>query len=88
MKAGPVDLGPAGEDWTDNVRPIIEARMQKYQQGEIHFNLMALIQDRTVRYNNQLKSLSGMSIDSQMSEVILEVSKCFASLVRMLRLQG
>ena len=49
LKAGPVDLGPAGEDWTDNVRPIIEARMQKYQQGEIHFNLMAIIQDRTVR---------------------------------------
>jgi len=69
LKAGPVDLGPAGEDWTDNVRPIIEARMQKYQQGEIHFNLMAIIQDRTLRYNNQLKALSGMSIDSQMAEV-------------------
>jgi len=69
LKAGPVDLGPAGEDWTDSVRPIIEARMQKYQQGEIHFNLMAIIQDRTLRYNNQLKALSGMSIDSQMAEV-------------------
>jgi len=69
LKAGPIDHGPAGEDWTENVRPIIEARMQKYQQGEIHFNLMAVIQDRTVRYNNQLKALSGMSIDSQMTEV-------------------
>jgi len=69
LKAGPIDLGPAGEDWTENVRPIIEARMQKYQQGEIHFNLMAVIQDRTTRYNNQLKTLSGMSIDSQMAEV-------------------
>merc|ERR1719244_313471 len=68
LKAGPVDLGPAGDDWTDNVRPIIEARMQKYQQGEIHFNLMAIIQDRTLRYNNQLKALSGMSIDSQLAE--------------------
>merc|ERR1719283_567464 len=69
LKAGPIDLGPAGEDWTDNVRPIIEARMMKYTQGEIHFNLMAVIQDKTIRYNNQLKSLSGMSIDSQMAEV-------------------
>ena len=50
LKAGPVDLGACGEDWTDSVRPIIEARMQKYQQGEIHFNLMAIIQDRTLRY--------------------------------------
>jgi ubiquitin carboxyl-terminal hydrolase L5 len=69
LKRGPVDHGPAGEDWTEAVRPVIEARMQKYQQGEIHFNLMALIQDRTLRYNNQLKALSGMSIDSQMAEV-------------------
>ena len=44
LKRGPVDHGPAGEDWTEAVRPVIEARMQKYQQGEIHFNLMALIQ--------------------------------------------
>ena len=86
LKPGPVDHGPAGEDWTDAVRPVIEARMMKYTQGEIHFNLMAVIQDKTIRspiitlcdyivnnlisrYNNQLKSLSGMSIDSQMAEV-------------------
>jgi len=69
LKAGPVDHGPAGDDWTDAVRPVIEARMMKYQQGEIHFNLMAVIQDKTIRYNSQLKSLSGMSIDAQMAEV-------------------
>jgi len=69
LKPGPVDHGPAGEDWTDAVRPVIEARMMKYTQGEIHFNLMAVIQDKTIRYNNQLKALSGMSIDSQMAEV-------------------
>ena len=49
LKAGPVDHGPAGDDWTDAVRPVIEARMMKYQQGEIHFNLMAVIQDKTIR---------------------------------------
>merc|ERR1712098_199100 len=43
--------------------------MQKYTQGEIHFNLMAMIQDRTVRYNNQLKDLAGLPADSQASEV-------------------
>jgi len=69
LKSGPVDHGPAGDDWTDAVRPVIEARMMKYTQGEIHFNLMAVIQDKTIRYNNQLKALSGMSIDSQMAEV-------------------
>merc|ERR1712112_767811 len=30
LKAGPVDHGPAGDDWTDAVRPVIEARMMKY----------------------------------------------------------
>ena len=50
LKSGPVDHGPAGEDWTDAVRPVIEARMMKYTQGEIHFNLMAVIQDKTIRY--------------------------------------
>merc|ERR1712113_1067741 len=29
----------------------------------------AVIQDKTIRYNTQLKSISGMSIDSQMAEV-------------------
>jgi len=69
LKPGPVDHGPAGEDWTDNVRSVIEARMMKYTQGEIQFNLMGIIQDKTIRYNSQLKSISGMSSDSQMAEV-------------------
>ena len=49
LKPGPVDHGPAGEDWTDNVRSVIEARMMKYTQGEIQFNLMGIIQDKTIR---------------------------------------
>jgi len=69
LKAGPVDHGPCGDDWTDAVRPVIEARMQKYKEGEIHFNLMAMIQDRTVRYNNQLKELASLPADIQASEV-------------------
>lgn len=50
LKPGPVDHGPAGDDWTDNVRSVIEARMMKYTQGEIQFNLMGIIQDKTIRY--------------------------------------
>jgi len=69
LKAGPIDHGPAGQDWTDAVRPIIEARMAKYTAGEIHFNLMALIQDRTVRYNSQLKEVAALPADVQASEV-------------------
>ena len=51
LKAGPIDHGavPAGQDWTDAVRLVLEARIQKYREGEIHFNLMTIIQDRKVR---------------------------------------
>jgi len=69
LKAGPVDHGPCGEDWTDAVRPVIEARIQKYKEGEIHFNLMAMIQDRKDRYNNQLKELNNLPADIQAPEV-------------------
>lgn len=69
LKSGPIDHGPSGEDWTEAARPIIEARMQKYTAGEIHFNLMAIIQDRTVRYNNQLKEVAGLAADIQEREV-------------------
>jgi len=72
LKAGPVDHGaiPEGGDWVNTVRPIIEARMQKYTQGEIHFNLMGVIQDRKIKYNQKLKELStgGLNPEQQAME--------------------
>ena len=46
LREGPLDHGaiPEGQDWISTVKPIIEARISKYQAGEIHFNLMAVIQ--------------------------------------------
>jgi hypothetical protein len=45
-------------------RPILEARMNKYKEGEIHFNLMGVVEDKIARYNrwmavNCKASLSG-----------------------------
>lgn len=56
LKEGPIDLGPVaeGQEWLNTVRPIIEKRMQKYNEGEIHFNLMAVVSDRQVIYKRQL----------------------------------
>lgn len=61
LKEGPVDHGavPAGGDWLDVARPVIENRMAKYQAGEIHFNLMALVQDKLMRYRKELAALQG-----------------------------
>ena len=60
LKDGPVDHGAVAEggDWLDLAAPIIEQRMARYQQGEIHFNLMALVQDRLVNLNKQLTALT------------------------------
>jgi len=56
LMAGPVDHGavPEGGDWLEVVRPVIGARMEKYSQGTITFNLMALIGDRCKLYSEQL----------------------------------
>jgi len=62
LKEGPIDHGPAGNQWTETVRPIIEARMQKYKEGEIHFNLMGVVEDKISKFNRML------SIDPSQSD--------------------
>lgn len=77
LKSGPIDLGalPADTDWTDFVRPIIEKRMLKYSEGEIHFNLMAIVSDRILQYEKQMQAIrkqmedNGMETDAQQSEL-------------------
>lgn len=72
LKAGPVDHGPVPNngDWVDVVRPIIEARMHKYTAGEIHFNLMGVIQDRRTKYNQMLRDVAASNLgpDQQAAE--------------------
>lgn len=59
LKEAPIDLGaiPEGSDWTDIVRPVLEKRMMKYSEGEIHFNLMGIVSDRKMLYEREMKSL-------------------------------
>lgn len=65
LKEGPYDLGPIGpnEDWVAVARPHIEKRMQKYAAGEIHFNLMAVVSDRKMVYNRQIKQLEAKEMN-------------------------
>ncbi|CAH1991146.1 unnamed protein product [Acanthoscelides obtectus] len=77
LKQGPIDLGaiPADTEWTDIVRPIIEKRIQRYSEGEIHFNLMAIVSDRKMIYQKQIEEIqkqveaSGMETDAQQAEI-------------------
>jgi len=68
LRSGPVDLGliPPETDWIDIARPHIEKRMQKYSEGEIHFNLMAIISDKKMIYQRQLQQLQ-QQISSDLS---------------------
>jgi len=66
LKEAPIDLGaiPEGKEWTSVVQPVLEKRMQKYSQGEIHFNLMAIVSDRKLMYERELKSLQETGMES------------------------
>lgn len=59
LKEGPIDLGPieANQDWVNVVRPIIQKRIDKYSEGEIHFNLMALVSDRQLIYQRKIDDI-------------------------------
>ena len=61
LNEGPIDHGAIGDNWTETVRPIIEARMQRYKEGEIHFNLLAVVEDKIQKYNKALSAASGVS---------------------------
>lgn len=68
LKEGPIDLGTvsAGEDWLNVVRPIIQKRIDKYSEGEIHFNLMAIVSDRQLVYQRRIDEILSSSGDNDM----------------------
>jgi len=67
LKEGPIDLGAIGDkNWLDVVRPVIEKRIQKYSEGEIHFNLMAMVSDRQMLCQRQLDDILNATTDDEM----------------------
>lgn len=73
LKEGPIDWGETGDNWFDVARPLIQRRIKKYSEGEIHFNLMAVVSDRQMTYQSQLDQLLNadvsMDTDSKQSEI-------------------
>ncbi|XP_055074013.1 ubiquitin carboxyl-terminal hydrolase isozyme L5 [Misgurnus anguillicaudatus] len=58
LREGPIDLGVCNQDdWIGAVRPVIEKRIQKYSEGEIRFNLMAIVSDRKMIYERKIVEL-------------------------------
>lgn len=70
LKSEPIQLGDVppegtGAYWTDLTIPIIQRRIERYKQNEIHFNLMGLVRNRKDVINEELEELNArkMSID-------------------------
>jgi len=57
LQEAPIDHGPIPKDteWTDVARPIVQQRMQKYNEGEIHFSLMAVVSELRRKYERELE---------------------------------
>lgn len=47
----------AQDDWLEKAGAIIQARIERYAQSEIRFNLMSVIRDRRAVYEEQLASV-------------------------------
>lgn len=60
LKDGPVDIGPISPDtdWLNIARPVIEERIRKYSNDEIHFNLMAIVSERKMTYQKKIEELN------------------------------
>lgn len=69
LKEGPIDHGAiTGDNWLETATPIIEKRMQRYSEGEIHFNLMAIVSDKKMLYERQIAELSETMMDASEKE--------------------
>uniref|UniRef100_A0A1I7TNT2 Ubiquitin carboxyl-terminal hydrolase n=1 Tax=Caenorhabditis tropicalis TaxID=1561998 RepID=A0A1I7TNT2_9PELO len=68
----------AGGDWVEAVRPIIQQRMVKHSEGEITFNLMALVPNRKQKYQEMLESLllaNDNNKNNELYEQIADINK-------------
>lgn len=66
LKPEPIQLGEVpteeGSYWTDLALPIIQRRIERYKQGEIHFNLMALVRNRKDVINEEIEELNAKKL--------------------------
>uniref|UniRef100_A0A8C1W9M1 Ubiquitin carboxyl-terminal hydrolase n=1 Tax=Cyprinus carpio TaxID=7962 RepID=A0A8C1W9M1_CYPCA len=66
LREGPIDLGVCNQDdWISAVRPVIEKRIQKYSEGEIRFNLMAIVSDRKMIYEKKIVELQAQLTEEE-----------------------
>ncbi|KAK7879530.1 hypothetical protein WMY93_033761 [Mugilogobius chulae] len=78
LREGPIDLGVCNQDdWISAVHPVIEKRIQKYSEGEIRFNLMAIVSDRKMIYERKITELQTQltEVRTQLTEVRTQLTE-------------
>lgn len=81
LREGPIDLGACNQDdWISAVHPVIEKRIQKYSEGEIRFNLMAIVSDRKMIYERKISELQTQLAEDEPMDT--DQSSTFVSSVR------
>lgn len=63
LRDGPVDLGRCDQqNWLRYIKPVLDKRIQSFENDEIHFNLMALVSDKKQAYTKEIAELENRKI--------------------------
>lgn len=74
LQSGPIDHGKVDDsDWLNSARPVIQERMQKYSTGEIHFNLLAVCEDKIQKLKLELDNFTTNNNDIMISQTKDEI---------------
>ncbi|KAJ1928518.1 hypothetical protein IWQ60_001992 [Tieghemiomyces parasiticus] len=61
LQEAPINHGACtDQDWLRKARPIIQARMARYANSEIRFNLMAVVESRPIIYQKRMAEIDRM----------------------------
>lgn len=66
------------QDWIEAIKPVIQQRMQKYSEGEITFNLMALVPNRKQKLQEMMENLIQANENNELEEQIADLNKAIA----------
>ncbi|XP_065198166.1 ubiquitin carboxyl-terminal hydrolase isozyme L5-like [Sycon ciliatum] len=85
LKDGPIDLGKVvNDDWLQDLRPVIQTRMQAFMGSEIRFNLMAITSSRTQYISARMEELGAvegsLADGPEKDQLFEELQECSLSL--------
>ncbi|GAA98911.1 uncharacterized protein L969DRAFT_538714 [Mixia osmundae IAM 14324] len=78
LQPWPLDHGAVDASrWTDKAKEVIQARIATYPANELHFNLMAICEDRLANLQSRidaLQAVQGSAVDTSRSDASLDLA--------------